>query len=97
MFPLHQGANVYFECKRLSFCLDWVDCRPRKTSLSVLRVNLRVPWHQLKTRLLESLTNSMESYSLQGNTCNIIHEVDDLYNVGSMKHAHYVNILEVIK
>lgn len=54
MFPLYWSTNIYFECKRLSFSLDLINCKPRNTCLNILRVDPSIQWHYLKVRPLES-------------------------------------------
>ena len=67
-FPLvlHWGANTYLKCKNLFFGSGWIDCRPRKASLSVFEVYPNIRWHHLKARPLELLRSLLEGTSTFG-------------------------------
>lgn len=67
MLPSYWGANAYIDCRKLSFRLDGVDCRPENARLIVWRVYPSLQWCHLRVMPLESLTNSMEISSIFGN------------------------------
>ena len=50
-------CKCIFWVQEIIFSLGWIDCRPRKASLIVLKLYPSVRWHHLRARPLESMFN----------------------------------------